>query len=266
MDWSLRSAGVVASLVCACASAHQHNRPLEGAVGTIERTGFARSSTTSQTGGIANVVSETTRTGQAASVVEGPRGDRLWRISSDGLFLEYCQLLDDRPYDCSLVPFPVPVWHPALVDPRNLGRGTTVTQSPDTLQVAGTATELSGTLPTTPRFGVWVLTNPTLGSAALGGQFGAPIAGVLFCYLDDQGRPKCVGSPATIMRALSVHVLARSDVEGDIAATNASGTAQQRFTHVLWGQPAGGGVAARCEADELVGTVKCQNATEKRQP
>lgn len=28
-------------------------------------------------------------------VEKGPRGDRLWRISSDGAFLEYCRLIDE---------------------------------------------------------------------------------------------------------------------------------------------------------------------------
>ena len=88
-------------------SHHQANRPLDAAVGTEKRMGFGHSSTTSHhEKAVGSFTFNTTRIGQAASVVEGPRGDRLWRISSDGSFLEYCQLLDDRPYDCDLVPLP----------------------------------------------------------------------------------------------------------------------------------------------------------------
>jgi hypothetical protein len=116
---------------------------------------------------------------------------------------------------------------------------------------------------------------------------GSPASPVLFCHLDDQGHPKCVAGPMAL-RALSVHVLSVSSSEPPVtapamtetgpAATEAasagvaatvpgrSESGVRRVTRVLWGQAAGGGIAARCEADEVSGTVTCQAATEKLQP
>jgi len=270
-NWVALGSVAMALSVGGCGSFHQVNRPLEAAKGTVEQTGFARSTTTSlYERGVTGFALTTTRTGQAASVVEGPRGDRLWRISSDGGFLEFCQLLDERPYDCSIVPLPIAASNPTLVDPGNLGRGSYFSaSSEDSWSLVG-GTSPTRSLPTTPRFGVWVLTNPMASFVTLAGIF--PIgSGLLFCRLDDAGRPGCSDTKTTIARALSLHVLGGSHAKVLEAPPSSEAPAavtephRQKLVHVLWGQPVGEGVAIRCEADEETAAVKCVKAMEKVQ-
>lgn len=276
------------SLSWGCASSSQYNRPLDAAVGDSERTGFARSATTwSYQSSVYSSAATTTSTTQAASVVEGPRGDRLWRISSDGTFLEFCQLLDERPYDCEMVPLPI-AGAPTLIEPGHLGAGTMVSQDSkgNVWFLSGELGRRTATLPTTPRFGVWVLNSPHMTGVSLLGAFrlGAALA---FCSLDEAGKPRCADAKTSISRAFSVHVTGLSSpppvpapvpVAAPAEPTEAAETAApapatppapaltSKVVHVLWGQPVDEGVALRCEADEVSATVKCAKAQEKTQP
>jgi hypothetical protein len=268
------------SLSWGCASSTQYNRPLDAAVGDLARTGFARSATTwSYQSSVYASAATTTSTTQAASVVEGPRGDRLWRISNDGTFLEFCQLLDERPYDCEMVPLPI-AGAPTLIEPGHLGAGTLVSQDSkgNVWFLSGELGRRTVTLPTTPRFGVWVLNRPHMTGVSLLGAFrlGAALA---FCSLDEAGRPRCTDAKTSISRAFSVHVtgLASPPPVPAPAPVEPTEPAQpeapaptpalpSKIGHVLWGQPVDEGVALRCEADEVSATVKCVKAQEKTQP
>lgn len=265
-----------------CATSHQWNVPVEAATGSIDETGFGRSTTVSSFAStLGGSLLTSTRVGQAASVVDGERGDRLWRISSDGVFLEYCRLLDDRPRDCSVVTLPFAAPSPTLIEPRNLGGGTYYAE---TSNVSGSSSASSGwtvkggTLPTTPGFGVWVTASPPLSVATLNGviRVGAALA---FCYLDESEHPRCIPANVAIAGALSVHVLDAAPPLGDAivdgsaagsgvaeratpSAVSAASVGSRAPLHVLWAQPSGEGIAMRCEADERAGTVKCETAKE----
>lgn len=285
----MRSLAVLMGLSLGCGSSAQYNRPLDAAVGSLERTGFARSATTwIYQSNVHASAATTTSTTQAASVVEGPRGDRLWRISSDGTFLEFCQLLDERPYDCEIVPLPAG-GTPTLIEPGHLGAGVMVSQNStgNVWFLSGELGRRTVTLPTTPRFGVWVLNSPHFTGVSLLGAFrlGAALA---FCSLDHQGKPRCTDAKASINRAFSVHVmgfgrasegppLPSAPVEapadaGALAPAEGAAPAPpapappSRAVHILWGQPIDEGVALRCAADEVFATVKCEKAQEKTQP
>jgi hypothetical protein len=163
---------------------------------------------------------------------------------------------------------------------------------------AGRSALHTRSLPTTPRFGVWVLSSPNVQVMGLFGPLllGSPLA---FCHLDDAGKPQCVDTKTSIARAVSVHVLRQGHAPdspappspeaatatpvaaaapanaapANAALANATpanaaraSAAPASVVHVLWGQPVGEGVAVRCEADEVSGTVKCDKAQEKTQP
>jgi len=259
---SFRAAAVAGAFFAStgCTTVTQVNHPLEAADGSIARTGFGRSSTIAVAeNALASSVFASTRVGQAASVVPGARGDRLFRISPDGAFLEYCRLIDEAPRDCTIVTLPTASANPTIVEPGNLGEGSyfgATSSSYGSWAFASGATRASGFLPATPHFGIWVFTSPPLTVPTLFGGLVTLGSGVAFCNVDEDDKPTCFDAKLSMSRALSVHVLRGP------ASDEAPSAALGKPVHVLWGQPVGKGVAVRCEADDESGSVNCVNATE----
>ncbi len=228
-----------------CASTVRTNTPLESADGTVERTGFGRTTSITQRTGAYEDVSMTTRVGQAASVVEGPRGDRVWRLSEDGLTLQHCQLLDEKPWDCDVVPLANAAFQPTIIDPKNLGASGFFAANRDFVIASG-GTGKPGVMPATPRFGIWVsnvprLVLPTLfaGNLVLGGELS-------FCHVHPGKGARCTSTKVISSEVVAVLVL----------------RAEGKLKHVIWAQPTGEHTLARCEADDETGDVACKKTKE----
>jgi hypothetical protein len=235
----------VALLSAGCASTVRRNTPLEAASATIESTGFGRTTSSTVTTGFVESSVTVTRVGQAASVVEGPRGDQIWRLSEDGLTLQHCRLLDEQPTDCQVVPLTSPAYQPTILDPVNLGAAGYFAQDKD-WAVASGGTTAPGEVKATPRFGVWVssvprIVLPTLfaGNLVLGGE-------ISFCHVHAEKGPRCVSTKQVSSEVVGVHVIRSGD----------------RLKHVVWAQPVGSRSLARCEADDESGDVSCKTTKE----
>ncbi len=231
--------------LAACNTTVRRNTPIEHAEATVESTGFGRTTLSNVTTGMREQVTLLTRTGHAASVVEGPRGDRVWKLTDDGLTLLHCQFLDERPTDCVVVPLPTAAYQPTLLDPTNLG-GAGFLAADSQYVVTSGGTRRPGKLRATPHFGVWVssvprLVIPTLygGNVVLGGA-------ISFCHVHQEKGPRCVDTGALSSEVMGVFVLRSGD----------------KTKHVIWSQPVGTNVLARCEADDETGEVTCKNTKE----
>jgi hypothetical protein len=241
-----RALGVVAiAALAGCASTRRMNTPLEPASATIEDTGFGRTTSMTVTSGAAERIEVVTRVGQAASVENGPRGDRVWRLSDDGLALQYCQLLDDKPNDCTVVPLANAAYQPTILDPVNLGAAGWLAANSDWVIASG-GTAAPGSLRATPRFGIWVSSTPRIvvptffgGALVLGGE-------VSFCHVHAQRGPRCITTKQVSSEVLGVHVL----------------RVGERTKHIIWAQPVGSRAVVRCEADDETGELVCKQTKE----
>lgn len=241
------------SSVGGCASTLRMTAPLEPARGLPGLTGFGRATTYLMTeDGLSQGGIVTTRVGQAATVEPGPRGDRLWRVAADGSQLEYCQLLDDHPYDCTPV-LPLPAYEPAIVEPTNLGWANVVTSYSDgrtTWVSSSGSTSRAGFMPATPRFGVWVANTALRALPIFDGGVIRLGSALGFCHVLPEKGPSCQLAEHEVSGIVAVRVLRRAG----------------RFVHVAWAQVLGTEDLMRCEADDEDGQVKCQLAKEVNGP
>jgi hypothetical protein len=244
----MRSAFLLLSIpLVGCASTIHRNTPLEAAEGSMESAGFGRTTTSTQTSNfLAEEVRLVTRVGQAASVVEGPRGDRLWRLSEDGLTLQHCRLLDERPWDCDLVPLEGGAYQPTIIDPTNLGGSGFFAAGNDWAMASG-GTEKPSSLPATPSFGIWVSSVPRLvvpmafgGTIVLGGALS-------FCHVHADEGARCIATKVVSSEVVGTFVL----------------RSEGKLKHVIWAQPVGEHTLARCEADDATGEVVCKKTTKE---
>ena len=238
-------AAAAVAVLTGCASTTRVNTPLEAAAATTERSGFGRTTSMMVTTGAAERVEVITRVGQAASVEEGPRGDRVWRLSDDGLALQYCQLLDEKPTDCTIVPLANAAYQPTILDPVNLGAAGWLASNRDWVFSSG-GTTTPGSIRATPRFGIWVSSTPRIvvptffgGALVLGGE-------VSFCHVHAEKGPRCLATKQISSEVLGVHVL----------------RVGERTKHVVWAQPVGSRAVVRCEADDETGELACKKTKE----
>lgn len=234
-----------ALLSAGCATTIRRNTPLEAASATIDSSGFGRTTSSAVTTGLVESAVTVTRVGHAASVVEGPRGDQLWRLSDDGLTLQHCRLIDESPTDCQVVALASPAYQPTILDPVNLGAAGYLAQTKDWVVASG-GTEAPGRVRATPRFGVWVssvprIVLPTLfaGNLVLGGE-------ISFCHVHAEKGPRCVTTKQVSSEVVGVLVIRSGE----------------RLKHVVWAQPVQSRALVRCEADDESGEVSCKTTKE----